>query len=318
MIDQIQTNGTGGAAIEARLERIEEQISDLHTWMRSEQVASLPTPYRTLFNHLVARDFERRYAARVVQAVHHASGSRELGDTELRQAAIAEINASIGTIVEALPTITKKRRKKQKRPYVLTLVGSSGAGKTTTMYKLAVRALLQYGLRVKIISADTYKIGSVEGVQTIADILNVPVGVAFEAAEVERLIDDANVDFVILDTAGRSDRSARHELSGFLKAAQPDRTHLVLSSTMSARAIQETAALFLGERIDCVTFTKLDEAPSLGAMISSVDWIGTPVGYLSTGTVIPDDLVAATDIDLGAWALEGLPTRSHDPEAPHV
>ena len=118
MIDQIQTNGTGGAAIEARLERIEEQISDLHTWMRSEQVASLPTPYRTLFNHLVARDFERRYAARVVQAVHHASGSRELGDTELRQAAIAEINASIGTIVEALPTITKKRRKKARRDMV--------------------------------------------------------------------------------------------------------------------------------------------------------------------------------------------------------
>lgn len=313
---KIETDRLQNAAIESRLARLEEMIGDLHSWMRSEQVSSLPNAYRRLHAHLVARDFDRRYAARITQAIHHKHGARDLSDKELIAAAVEHINHSIGGMDEVLSTI--KRREPGERPYVLALVGSSGAGKTTTMYKLAVRSVLHHSLRVKIISCDTYKIGSVEGVQTIADILNVPVGVAFEPEEVSRLINDADVDLVIIDTAGRADRPARDELSGFLRAARPNETHLVLSTTMSARAIQETAALFLGERIDYVTFTKLDEAPSLGAMISSIDWVNLPIGYLSTGTVIPDDLVPSSSINVGAWSIEGLPNREHNAEAYHV
>ena len=316
MIKPIDSERLQSAAIEARLTQIEEMLGDLHSWMRSEQVSSLPNAYRRLHAHLIARDFDRRYAARITQAIHQDHGGRDLEDNELVSAAIEHINESIGDMEEALPKI--RRREKGERPWVLALVGSSGAGKTTTMYKLAVRAVIEHGLRVKIISCDTYKIGSVEGVQTIADILNVPVGVAFEASEVSELISDAEVDLVIIDTAGRAGREAREELSGFLRAAHPDQTHLVLSSTMSGRAIQETAALFLGEKIDYVTFTKLDEAPSLGAMISSVDWVNLPIGYLSTGTVIPDDLTPSSDVNIGSWAIEGLPTREHNAEAHHV
>lgn len=316
MIDQIDRNGLQYAAIESRLARLEEKIGDLHEWMRSEQVSSLPNAYRRLYAHLVARDFDRRYAARITQAIHHEHGSRDLEDSELIAGAIGEINRSVGRMEETLPKV--RRRAEGERPYVLALVGSSGAGKTTTMYKLAVRAVLQYELRVKIISCDTYKIGSVEGVQTIADILNVPVGVAFEADEVRTLISETPVDLVIIDTAGRADREAREELSGFLNAAGANETHLVLSTTMSSRAIQETAALFLGERIDYITFTKVDEAPSLGAMVSSIDWVNLPIGYLSTGTVIPDDLVPSSDVNIGEWAIEGLPSREHNAEAHHV
>ena len=316
MIDQLNNSALLSATLESRLARLEELIGDLHEWMRSEQVSSLPSAYRRLFSHLVSNDFERRYAAQITRSIYQAKGGRDLNENELRRAAIEEINAGIKTMSEALPKI--RQRKPGERPWIIALVGSSGAGKTTTMYKLAVRAVLNYGLRVKIISCDTYKIGSVEGVQTIADILKVPVGVAFEAEEVRSLIEESDVDMVIVDTAGRSDRASREELEGFMKAAQPDEIHLVLSSTMSSRAIQDTAALFLGEKINYVTFTKLDEAPSLGAMISSLNWIGLPLGYLSTGTVIPDDLLPARDVNTGEWAVDGLPIADHNPEASHV
>lgn len=316
MIRPIDSDRLQTAAIEARLTQIEELLGDLHSWMRSEQVSSLPNAYRRLNAHLIARDFDRRYAARITQAIHQEHGGRDLVDKELVTTAIEHINASIGRMEEALPKVRK--RETGERPYVMALVGSSGAGKTTLMYKLAVRAVLHHGLRVKIISCDTYKIGSVEGVQTIADILNVPVGVAFEPDEVRELIDEVDVDLVIVDTAGRAGREAREELSGFLRVARPNETHLVLSSTMSGRAIQETAALFLGERIDYITFTKLDEAPSLGAMISSIDWVNLPIGYLSTGTMIPDDLTPSNKVDIGSWSIEGLPTREHNAEAHHV
>ena len=264
----------------------------------------------------IANDFERRYAASITRSVYQSNSTREITDDDLRRAAAREIDSSLERMRESMPTIT--RRRPGERPFVLALVGSSGAGKTTLMYKLAVRAVLNQGLRVKIISSDTYKIGSVEGVQTIADILSVPFGIAFEPDEVSKLIDEADTDLVVLDTAGRSDRAAREELIAFLAAARPDEIHLVLSATMSQRALQETAALFLGERLSCVTFTKLDEAPSLGAMISSARWMGLPIGYISTGTAIPDDLLSAADTPLGQWGVEGVPLADHDTEAHHV
>jgi len=304
------------AALEARLAHLESLIGDLHEWMRSEQVASLPGPYRRLYSHLTSNDFERRYAAQLTRSLFQSVGAQDISDDELNARAAREIESEVEKMEESLPSIA--RRAPGQRPYVLTLVGPSGAGKTTMMYKLAVRAVLNCDLRVKIISSDTYKIGSVEGVQTIADILQVPFGIAFDAAELTGLIGGAETDLVILDTAGRSDRPARDELSEFIAAAAPDEIHLVLSATMSQRAIQETAALFLGERIKYITFTKLDEAPSLGGMISSLKWMGLPLGYISSGTMIPDDLLPSTEVPIGAWAVEGIAIDAPSPEAQHV
>ncbi|MGE3802583.1 MAG: hypothetical protein AB7H80_16325, partial [Candidatus Kapaibacterium sp.] len=156
MIDQLNNSALLSTALESRLSRIEELIGDLHDWMRSEQVASLPSNYRRLFSHLISNDFERRYAAQITRSIYQAKGGRELNENELRRAAVEEINATIRTMEEALPRI--RRREPGERPYIIALVGSSGAGKTTMMYKLAVRAVLNHGLRVKIISCDTYKI----------------------------------------------------------------------------------------------------------------------------------------------------------------
>lgn len=304
------------AAVEARLARIEEILGDLHDWMRSEQVSSLPGTYRRLYSHLVSNDFERRYAATITRAIYQANGGREPSDIELNTIAAREIASALQPYAEALPRIA--RRADDERPHVISLVGASGAGKTTMMYKLAVRAVLTHGLRVKIVSCDTYKIGSVEGVQTIAEILSIPFGIAFDPEEITDLIETSKADLVIIDTAGRSDRPARVELTAFLRAADSNETHLVLPATMGQRALQETAALFLGERLSCVSFTKLDEAPSLGGMISSAHWMSLPIGYLSTGTGIPDDLVPASDAPLGEWAIEGLTLTQHKPEVQHV
>ena len=304
------------AALEARLANLESLIGDLHEWMRSEQVASLPGPFQRLYSHLISNDFERRYAAQLTRSLFQSIGAGDVTDEELNAAASQEIDGEIERMEESLPGIV--RRSSGERPYGLALVGPSGAGKTTMMYKLAVRAVLSFDLRVKIISSDTYKIGSVEGVQTIADILQVPFGIAFEAAEVSSLIGSAETDLVILDTAGRSDRASREELSEFIAAARPDEIHLVLSATMSQRAIQETAALFLGERIRYVTFTKLDEAPSFGGMISSLKWMGLPLGYLSSGTMIPDDLLPSHEVPMGSWAIDGVAVTTPNLNGQHV
>jgi len=294
------------ATLEARLSHIEELITDLHEWLGSEHVSALGGAYRRLYSQLVANDFEQRYSAQIVRMMYDNRTSNDISDTELLEKAIKHINSDIISNPESMATVKRNSGK----PFVLALVGPSGAGKTTMMYKLAVRAVLNFGLKVKVISSDTYKIGSVEGVQTIADILNIPYGIAFEPSEISGLIQEANADIIILDTAGRSDRPAREELYEFISAASPDEIHLVLSATMSRRAIQETAAMFLGEKINCLSFTKVDEAPALGGVISSVRWMSLPLGYISNGTAIPDDLIPASEISLGSYSLDGLPPNN--------
>ncbi len=318
----VTDTGNGGvdellsAALEARLAHIEELIGELHEWMHSEQVSSLPAAYRRLYSRLLSCEFDRRSATQLTRSIFQSHGARDIGDRQLDAAAAREIDALVRTSGDVLEGIA--RRDRGERAFVIALVGSSGAGKTTLMYKLAVRAVINFGLRVKIVSSDTYKIGSVEGVQTIADILSVPFGIAFSAEEVRSLVNEADADLVVLDTAGRSDRASRDELGTFLTAADPDETHLVLPATMSQRALQETAALFLGERISRVTFTKVDEAPSLGGLISAVQWMNLPLGYISNGTAIPDDLFSSDTVPLGEWAVEGMPQPDHNAEAQHV
>ncbi|MBL0331431.1 MAG: hypothetical protein IPP65_01060 [Chlorobi bacterium] len=291
------------ASLEARLSHIEELVIDLHEWIGSEHVSSLGGSYRRLYSQLVANDFEQRYAAQIVRMLYDNRTSNDVSDQDLRALAINHINTEVTANKETMAYLSKNSSK----PYILALVGPSGAGKTTMMYKLAVRAVLNFGLKVKVISSDTYKIGSVEGIQTIADILNIPFGIAFEPEEIPGLINESEADLILLDTAGRSDSEAREELYEFISAAKPNEIHLVLSATMSRRAIQETAALFLGEKINCLSFTKIDEAPSIGGVISSVRWMGLPIGYISNGTAIPDDLLPASDISLGSYSLDGVP-----------
>ncbi len=43
-----------------------------------------------------------------------------------------------------------------------------------------------------------------------------------------------------------------------------------------------------------------------------------PVGYISSGTAIPDDLLPSATVPLGEWAIEGIPLADHPVEAQHV
>ncbi|MGV8726532.1 flagellar biosynthesis protein FlhF, partial [Pseudomonas aeruginosa] len=59
---------------------------------------------------------------------------------------------------------------------VLALVGPAGAGKTTTLAKMAARYVLKYGAQsLALVSMDSYRIGAQEQIKTLGRILNVPV-----------------------------------------------------------------------------------------------------------------------------------------------
>src|SRR5690606_9940340 len=86
--------------------------------------------------------------------------------------------------------------------HVLMLVGPTGAGKTTTLAKLAVRQRMA-GHTVGLITLDTYKIGGIEQLGIYADALKESLHVAKTPEELDAALQAcANVDHIFIDTAG--------------------------------------------------------------------------------------------------------------------
>ena len=179
---------------------------------------------------------------------------------------------------------------------VVALVGPTGVGKTTTAAKLAARFKLRHGLRVGLLTVDTYRIAAIEQLKTYADIIDPPLAVGGDPESARRALDELGpVDLVLVDTAGRSpkDQPKIHELGELLARLRPDEVHLVLSASTSRRSLRATADQFAPARPDRLILTKLDEAETLGAFAAVLGRSDRPVSYLTTGQSVPDDIEEA-------------------------
>lgn len=189
----------------------------------------------------------------------------------------------------------------------VAFVGPTGVGKTTTIAKLAAQFKLRNKCKVAMITIDTYRIAAVDQLRAYADILNVPLQVVMTPQEmtaaVQRMRD---VDLVLIDTAGRSQRNKHRlrELQAFLDAARdaageravrdedasPLETYLVLSCTTRPDQMVEVAREFAFLGLDRVVFTKLDEAVGLGVILNVAKKLDLQLSYLTTGQEVPDDI----------------------------
>ena len=111
----------------------------------------------------------------------------------------------------------------------------------------------------------------------------------------EALLSMADLDLVLLDTAGRSpkDEVRIQELKAFLTEAQADEVHLVLSSVTGASTLERTAERFAAVGTTHLVLTKLDEASGLGNILPLLRSSGLPLSYLTNGQNVPDDIEPA-------------------------
>jgi flagellar biosynthesis protein FlhF len=105
----------------------------------------------------------------------------------------------------------------------------------------------------------------------------------------------ADLDLILMDTAGRSPRDEVQiqELKSMLSEASPDEVHLVLSSVASATSLVRTAEQFAVVGTTALVLTKLDEAVSLGNVLGLVRHSKLPLSYLTNGQNVPDDIATA-------------------------
>ncbi|WP_462171229.1 flagellar biosynthesis protein FlhF [Pseudoalteromonas xiamenensis] len=181
---------------------------------------------------------------------------------------------------------------------VFALVGPTGVGKTTTVAKLAALGAQKFGAdQVALITTDTYRIGAYEQLSTYGRIIGCPVKQVKDAQELsEVLYHLRNKRLVLIDTAGMSQRDLRltEQLNTLMKNARVDiRSYLVLSATAQMNVLQETVRHFKKVNLSGCIFTKLDESLSLGEIISVAIQNRLPIGYLTNGQRVPEDIRVA-------------------------
>ena len=183
------------------------------------------------------------------------------------------------------------------RPKIAALIGATGVGKTTTLAKVAARFVLEQGVSVALITADTYRISAVEQLKTYSDIIGLPLDIVYSPEELKKAIrKHRNKQLILIDTAGRSQYNEyqMQELNELLSVDASIEKHLVMSSTTKNRDAADILERFSICSPDCVLFTKTDETSSVGLILNLLYKKKIALSYLTNGQSVPDDIVPAS------------------------
>jgi flagellar biosynthesis protein FlhF len=180
-------------------------------------------------------------------------------------------------------------------------VGPPGAGKTTTIAKIAAQERARNGRRLGLVAADGFRVGAVEQLRLYANILGAPLSVARTPFELEDALDAARGP-LLLDTAGRSPSDeASRDMLRVLAGRRDVRTHLVLAAGTPRDAAHRILDRFADARPARIVLTKLDETETLAPIVPLLRDRALPVSFLGTGQGVPEDLERATAAALAAW-----------------
>jgi len=204
-------------------------------------------------------------------------------------------------VTPGTPRFSAGTRRRDGRPFIVALVGPSGAGKTTTAAKLAVHPDAFGGLKVGFLSLDTYRAGAVEQLQSYADVAGLEFEVAYDARDLTGALTRlANCDVIIIDTPGRGPRSDASVWRAMLNRLDPDETHFVVPATMRLDLMVAARGDYTALGATHAIVTKVDEVPldSMVAVFSAE--LGMPVRWVTDGQEVPTDLREAGPTLIGA------------------
>jgi len=196
---------------------------------------------------------------------------------------------------------------------VVAFAGPAGAGKTTLLAKLAARWVLRHGpRRIALVSADAVRIGAHEQMHMLGRLLGVTAHNIYDVSELPELLYELRgCQFVMIDTAGASPRdpelARRLRLLNQMQASI--QTALVLPASTQAGAIDEVVQRFALAQPSACAITKVDEAVSLGGVLSALVRHKLPAAYISDGQRVPEDLQPARSHALVSRAVE-IATRN--------
>jgi len=251
-----------------------------------------------VYNQLILSEIEPDYALSLVQ---------EYEEHKVREPFVKWLETKIKCATDADSDVLGGKR--------VMLFGPTGAGKTTTIAKLAAIQALWEHKNVLLLTSDTYRIAAVDQLRTYAKILGVPIEVIFEVENFAHILaEHEDAELILLDTAGRGqkDRKNLEAFETLYEVFKPDAVHLVLAANMKYKDMLDVVKRMSDVPVSHVIFTKLDETVSYGAIFNVLKSLNKPISFLTTGQNVPNDIEVASRARL-AGLLMGEEVRSAAP-----
>ncbi|RLL88095.1 cell division protein FtsY [Mesotoga sp. H07pep.5.4] len=185
----------------------------------------------------------------------------------------------------------------QSRPYVVSVVGVNGTGKTTTIGKLS-KLYSSNGNKVVLAACDTFRAAAVEQLRIWSERANVDfisqgqgadsAAVAFDAV---RHAVSKGKDVVIVDTAGRLHTRSNlmeelkkvHRVIGKASPGAPNEVLLVIDATTGQNGLVQAKKFKEAVDVTGIVLTKLDGTAKGGIIFAIVKELGIPVRYIGVG-----------------------------------
>jgi flagellar biosynthesis protein FlhF len=181
-------------------------------------------------------------------------------------------------------------------PDIVAVVGPTGAGKTTTVAKLACHPRVFAGRKVGLITLDTYRVGAVEQLRTYAELVNRPFAVVYDAADLPDAVASMGAcDVVLVDCPGRGPRTGRdaETVREWLGRIGPHEVHLALPAGLQPALARRTVEQYRSHGITHLLATKLDEYPDDWSIFELAAELRLPMRWVADGQRVPQDLRSA-------------------------
>ncbi len=262
-----------------------------------------PAALKHLETALLSADLGVKTTREILDSVKEKMDRNALSDTsQLKR----EIKSHVTRILQSANGIPKdlgaSNDSSGKEPRVIFIVGVNGAGKTTSIGKLANR-LRQQNLNVVLCAADTFRAAAIEQLEIWAHRNGVevikqksgsdPAAVVFDAMAAAKA---RNADVVLVDTAGRlhTKSNLMAELEKMKRTAAkviPGAPHdvlLVMDATTGQNGLAQAREFTGAVGVTGIVLTKLDGTAKGGIVVAISRELGLPIRFVGTGEQIND------------------------------
>jgi fused signal recognition particle receptor len=258
----------------------------------------------------LSKDLLKQLEARMIQSDFGVKTSRELvADIEAawERDEISTGDHALAFLKDQLnaywPAEDRSLHFAESGPTVILVAGINGAGKTTSIAKIA-KSLRDQNKKVMLAACDTFRAAAVQQLEIWSERLGVevikgqqggdPAAVAFDACEAATA---RGIDVLIIDTAGRL-HTQKHLMDQLAKIkrviqkkfpAAPHEVILVLDATTGQNAVTQAAVFAQSIEVTGIFLAKLDGTARGGIVVAIREVLGIPVKFIGIGET-PDDV----------------------------
>ena len=298
MSDETPKSGVRGF-----FKRLRAKLAPADSWLAYDLANLLPGRkidaeiLDELESQLITADVGIEATTQILDELRRRVARKELDDVEaLRKslhAAMVEILKPVEQPLTIDPAI---------KPYVILVIGINGAGKTTSIGKLAHRLMAQ-GHSVMLAAGDTFRAAAREQLEAWATRNNVPIISQHNGADPAAVIFDGlnaararGVDVLIADTAGRLHTQVHlmeelKKVKRVLTRLDPTAPHevlLILDGTIGQNAVAQAQEFNRNLQVTGLAITKLDGSAKGGVVLAIAQKLNIPIRFVGVGEQIED------------------------------